>query len=266
MAKEARKDEPLVGTIVEAIKEPANEKHDYYCKCDGCSAHMYAYALGQTNARFVSYNKFEHVSISCIPVEMEFDPTAHSEELFDMDTYIMNVCGEVKHIDRGARIPTSTEHRHVHIKTKPLTAINTTNDLYLQFCHAGLEASYNGYSVNEFFACRNNYEEKSHGFTGFQLVEASFYKYHPYTQYMDFNFTPYGKITFEPVHIRLDFGDKDKAFGFYKQHFADKKTWKPKKGVYTRLIVIAGVWEKLNSSDIISICKINKLTQIKFYD
>ena len=265
MARLARRDVAMTGEVVDARLEPANEKHMYYCVKNKCKARMYAYALGNTNARFVSYDKNDHVSISCMCNEFDYNPNSHDEKLFDIVECAGHICG------KGNESKTMSHHKrdglHVKMENNVLTPIRTVNELYLQFCVTGLGNKYNGYLIDDYFACRDNYVVKSKGFEGFQLVETSFFKYRSYTKYMDFNFPPFNAVTRDAVvHIRLDFGDEKRAYRYYMQHFMDKTTKKPKKNIHNKLIVVAGIWEKVDNDDVVAMCKINNINQLKFYD
>lgn len=241
------------------------KNHDFQCLTDGCEARLYSYDIGGLRARFVSYNKFDHISTACIASELEYNPHSYAQHLFDLDKFINNLCSQHDVLNHA---PVNHEMRNgiIRIHNRHQTAISTLGELYSQCCVTGLGNYYNGYLIDDIFASRDNYAVKSLGFTGFHVVETSFYKYIPYTSQMDFNYTPFGLITTTPVHVRISFSSADIAYKYYCRHFMDKTTKKAKAGIHRNLIVIGGVWEASNLSDCIAVCNIASQRQIKFID
>lgn len=239
---------------------------NFCCSTLNCKARMYGYALGSNNARFNSYNINDHISAKCIGREMRFNPHNYAEELFSLENIVADLENEDNH--RGnyqGYKPHSGAEGSIDIDNQSKTSLRTTGGLYTMCSNIGVDGTYNGISINDFFACRDNYAEKSRGFTGLHVVEASFYKYENKTPNMIFNYTPYNVVTNEPVHLRVIFGDSKTMFKFFERHFRDNKTGKVKQGARRRLVVIMGVWHKCDD-DCIAECRITKLSQFKFIE
>lgn len=234
----------------------------YCCVTKKCTARMYGYSLGGHNARFNSYDINEHISSSCIGRELHFNDHLYDEDLFSLEEITADL--------ENATVPQPRHNHTVHgkdpvnIDNRDRTALRTTGAIYSMCCHIGVDGTYNEIPINTFFACRDNYAEKSNGFTGLHVVEASFYKFIANSPIMIFNYTPYGLITNNPAHIRIVFRDVKAMYKFYRTHFADKQTHKLKSGVRKRLVVIMGVWRETDDPDCIAECDIVKLSQFKF--
>lgn len=234
------------------------QSHKFCCITNGCFARMYGYALGSHNARFNSYNINEHISSSCIGRDLNFNPHQYVEEMFNIDE--IEAFYNSKTSNSNSERDYNNDSKPVIINNKDKTSFRSLNALYAIFSNIGVNGYYNGVPINNHFACRDNYDEKKDGFTGFHVVETSFYKIIPYTSYILFNFTPYGSITRFPAHILIEFEDNKKMYAFYKKHFYNKQAHK-------RLVIICGTWFKDTTvEDEICRCNIYKMSQFKFID
>lgn len=263
MAKEALINS-INGKKVFAKNLVANDStHDFYCATENCHARMYGYALGSPNARFNSYNINEHISSACIGRELEFNDHDYAENLFSLESFAAQYEGNAKAMG-SSKTNRSTGIGPISISNRSKTAINTIGSLYAMCCKRGINGTYNDIPISSFFACRDNYEDKSKGFTGFHIVEASFYKFEKDSPYMVFNYPPYGSSKGMPAHICLIFANNKEMFKFYRSHFRDTKTMKAKTDSHTRLIVVGGLWRESSRFDCIAECNIVKQTQFRF--
>lgn len=246
----------ITGPIVYAKDLYASDRHGiYYCTTNGCRARMYAYAPESNRARFNSYDITQHISTSCIMRELEYNPHKNREDLFDLDDFINNNCAPPVRNEHGTHTGNAG---HMRIENREETPINTIYELYTQCLVTGLNNTYNGYSINDILACRDNFSFKSTGFENFHLVETTYYRYEAHSIHMYFNYPTFIPGKSQPPHVRVNFSDSDKAYRFYLRHFAGRK------GSYKRLIIIGGVWRKSDNPNYICECNIYKQSQIKF--
>lgn len=79
-------------------------------------------------------------------------------DLEDDDTY--------RHDDHHG-VDHHRDGRPKNINSQGQTPIRTLGKIYAMCSSIGVEGTYNGIRINDFFACRDNYAEKSKGFTVF---------------------------------------------------------------------------------------------------
>ncbi len=238
--------------------------HTFYCITENCEAGLFGYAIGGTNARFNSFCVNEHISSKCIGRDLEFDENQTSEQLFDLNMFSQNLCRVPNRSNENLNHPNQNiDISPIVVKNHPVTPVNTLYGIYFVCSKRGVNGLYNDIPINDFFACRDNYDEKHNGFDGFYIVETSFYHIIPYTKSMLFFYSsPHND---ESVILRINFLSNEVMFDYYRRHFMNKETGKLHPNAHNRLIVVGGEWKRCNKDDeCICECDIMNLRQLRF--
>lgn len=228
---------------------------EYFCTTNGCNARMHTYALETPNARFSSYKRADHVSISCFKGEVQYDTFQYVENLFVRDDFFANLTRDPGTNQFGNVDRTGQGNQVQQILNGSQGPINTLRMAYAMCCNVGIGGQYNGIPINDMLACRDNFDQKRNGFNGGYILEGSFYKYDSDEHFIDFNYPQYGALD-DNVHVKLIFKDKSSVYNFYSRHIKNRD--------HTDMIIVGGIWEPCPDEGYIAQCEIRSVGR-QFY-
>lgn len=209
----------------------------YYCRFDGCNARMTLVSMGTDKAHFRSCSIQEHAFSYCIKDNISFHSDQYNENLFNFDTLKNHILKE-----KNINIHNSSSHSSTPstIGNNQLRPIRTLGTFYAACLSRGINRYYGDVYINDILACSENYDENKAGFSGFKLVELTYYHKVKDELAFIFNYPTYNSKY--KTHVKVTFTDP-KDFWQIFNHF--KNISKP----YLEPIVIAADWNFSNSPE-----------------
>ena len=229
-------------------KDVFSRRPPFFCINDGCSARMYIVSMGESRAHFRSASIDDHNYSYCLRQDITFNPDEYDETLFHINDFIKTIL---------AGITKASIHNHNNggggsVGTGNRVCINTLKGFYSAYLHYGIHGKYGDCLIGDYLCGYDNYETYKNGFTGFKVVEATYYYAIKEEKAIVFNFPSYDSE--HSSHIKVIFIDDKDRMSIVKHCKAIKRFW-------MRPILIAGDWKTSSNKDIIAECVVNKRTQ-----
>ena len=209
---------------------------------------MHIVSMGDQRAHFRSSSIDEHRYSYCLRQDIAFNPDEYDENQFHINKFIKTILsGTTK-----ASIHNHDNGRGGSVGTGSRICINTLKGFYAAYLHYGINGKYGDCYISDFLCGYDNYATCKRGFTGFKVVEATYFYAIKEESAIVFNFPSYDSE--HSSHIKAIFTDNGDRMSVIKHCKAIKRFW-------MRPILIAGDWKTSNDESVIAECVINKRTQ-----
>lgn len=226
----------------------------FFCANDGCDAKMHLVCRSGSQ-HFACYSISDHKLPKCIRGTVTFNASNYNEQTFNMLDFQNSFLPDTncsKHI-RADKYRTASRT----INNNPHPTIKQIKTLYAAFLERGLDGNYNGYGVNDYLCSYDNYDLYCNGFTGFKLVELTYYHKVKGEFAIIFNYPLFDNT--HNTHVKVEFANEQDFWNIYnhyrKLHLHD---------IAMNPLVIGAVWEEPLPSErnlYVAKCKIYKQTQ-----
>lgn len=245
MASEANRNHPD-GPPTSA-RDVYSRKAKFFCKQPGCSARMLIVSMGEDNAYFRSANIEEHEFPYCLRRDIIFHPDDYNEELFRINEFINTILSgktapDIHHGHGGGGVVGGNRD----------IPISTLKGFYAACLHAGIDGRYGDCNVADVLCGFDNFAECRNGFTGFKVVELTYYYAIKDECAIVFNFPFYQGASIP--HVKVFFENDQDRLRIVSHYKKLKRFW-------IDPIVIAGNWEESSDPDFIAVCTVRKKTQ-----
>lgn len=239
-------------TASEATIKHAGKNMQYKCRNPLCNVDMCLKNVSDAKkAMFAAFPKQvkNHVSTECIRSGIQFTKSKYAEYKFVFSEFMQGLMQEDE-TSRISKKPSSNSTIPVS-KNPPIRGLLTA---YKMCVTLGADGHYNNISINDIFAGETNYKTYSAGFTGYKIVECSFY-YDVHEQ-MSFilNYPIFNGNRRQYVKINIE--NRNLFFELRKKLIASTTHREP--------IVVAGEWTVSDYKDCCAECLIKNKKQIAF--
>lgn len=221
----------------------AMNKGPFYCCTNGCCAQMILVnGANSEQAYFRSKSKSDHISRECIKNALVFNESHYNEALYNNDFAFKSILGlthtnkdkaGVKRGRTGTRTGTMGGSKNLRIHTLP-TLVNMC-------VNKSKQDTYNGVTIGDILADKENYDRYKAGIRGYKVVEVSYYKKVYQETALLFNYpadnkglSSWVKVIFPPEQEQL----------FWDQYTKCKSDLS-----HSKVLYIAGDWHECSTPD-----------------
>lgn len=239
-------------TASKATIKHTNKNMRYKCVNPLCNVDMCLKNISDVEkATFAAFPKQvkNHVSTECIRGGIQFTESKYAENKFVFSNFM-----------QGLMQDSETSFANKKPKSTIITAVSENPPIrglltaYKMCVTVGTDGYYNNISINDIFAGESNYETYAAGFTGYKIVECSFY-YDVHEQ-MSFilNYPIFNGNRRQYVKINIE---NRNLFFELRKKLMDSTT-------HREPIVVAGEWTVSEHKDCCAECLIKSKKQIAF--
>lgn len=208
-----------------------------YCKNPNCKARMFIHSPEHSSSAYFQASGKPYHNGSCGSVYNHFDDSQYDEKLFTFPDVLMNLETESATSEKDRKRHTKTVNGiggGIGCITFGKKGLKSIKEIYRMTTNMPPDDEYNGIKIKDILADVRSYSDYKDGINDYHLVECNFFRYENKTKeiIMNFPFLPNNKY-----YLRLIFEDET-LFKKERSRFYDTG--------HTGLIVISGLWEKIN--------------------